>query len=268
MTFVFGNKGEILTLSWITTQMEGRREGEGRRGDAEDEERKEVTLRASPEPCQQQQQRRWHQREGCAGTSETGQTTAERRELRRNKEPRLSPSRHTACVQLLLCHTQTAPRPQGAAHAGSTWRTYSWREAPPPSHHHPTPGPVCAVQMNICLPSLSLAPSLCPSLSLGAAWGGEWWQSCWHGKGWMWLAGCNGRGGGKCCPAKPGMDLREQENWSRLLQKRQRGADAPHFEQGGQIIGQLMDSKYSIYCWIHIEYLYFIYVLSLHTLSH
>lgn len=116
--------------------MDGGQERVGRRGDAEDGERKEVTLRVSPEPCQQQR----HQGEGCAGNSGTGQRAGERRELRRNKEPRLSGSQRTACVQLLLCHTQTSPPSQGATHAGSTWRTYSWEEAPPPTSQHSASG--------------------------------------------------------------------------------------------------------------------------------
>lgn len=158
--FVFENKARESQRLSAESQRGGRRE-EGRRGDAEDEDREGVTLRVFPDPCQRQ--RRWP---GCAGTSETGQTAAQRRELRTNKEPRLrSRSRRAACVQLLLCHTQNAPLPQGAVHAGSTWRTYSCKEAPPPS--------VCARCRPISACLLSRSP-----LCLSGAAGGEWWQSC------------------------------------------------------------------------------------------
>lgn len=59
-----------------------------------------VTLQVSLEPCQQ---------EWCGGMSGIGQTTKEKSEPRRNKDLRQSSLQYTACMRLLLCHTQNTP---------------------------------------------------------------------------------------------------------------------------------------------------------------
>lgn len=73
--------------------------GEGKSGMQMKIKETVVTLQVSLEPCQQ---------EGCAEMSEIGQTK-EKSELRKNKELRQSSSQCTACMLLLLCHTQNAP---------------------------------------------------------------------------------------------------------------------------------------------------------------
>lgn len=94
----------VFLLSWITTRTAaGERMGEGEEGMRVMQRKiKEaaVTLQVSLEPCQQ---------EWCGGMSGIGQTTKEKSEPRRNKDLRQSSLQYTACMRLLLCHTQNTP---------------------------------------------------------------------------------------------------------------------------------------------------------------
>lgn len=64
----------------------------------------EVTSQVSLEPCQQEQ---W------AGSSGREQKTKEKRELSKNKESKWSSSQCTACMRLMLCHTENTPPAEG-----------------------------------------------------------------------------------------------------------------------------------------------------------
>lgn len=94
----------VFLLSWITTRTAaGERMGEGEEGMRVMQRKiKEaaVTLQVSLEPCQQ---------EWCGEMSGIGQTTKEKSEPRRNKDLRQSSLQYTACMRLLLCHTQNTP---------------------------------------------------------------------------------------------------------------------------------------------------------------